>query len=108
MKTIEFGDTANKKLILIHGFQHPWQVWNAYIEHFKNDYHIIVPVLSGHDPDKKEDFVSFDADAKARGTARISMPFTVCRWAAYWRQLSGKTKTCNLRRSFLTALPSSP
>ena len=65
MKILEFGNTTQRKLILIHGFQQPWQVCSAYIEHFKNDYHIIVPVLSGHDPDKREDFVSFDEDAKA-------------------------------------------
>ncbi|MBQ3330442.1 MAG: alpha/beta hydrolase [Ruminococcus sp.] len=65
MKIFEFGDQSKDKLLLIHGFQQPWQVWNAYIDHFKCNYHVIVPVLSGHDPDQKEDFISFDADAKA-------------------------------------------
>ena len=53
-----------RKLLLIHGFQSPWQVWNKYIEHYKNDFHIIVPIITGHDPDKKEDFTSFENDAK--------------------------------------------
>lgn len=64
MKILEFGDSGKRKLILIHGFQSPWQVWNKYIDHYKNDFHIIVPVMSGHDPEVREDFVSFGADAK--------------------------------------------
>ena len=31
MKILEFGDTSKRKIILIHGFQCPWQVWNKYI-----------------------------------------------------------------------------
>lgn len=64
MKILEFGDTSKRKLILIHGFQSPWQVWNKYIEYYKNDFHIIVPIMSGHNPDEKEDFISFSAEAK--------------------------------------------
>ena len=33
MKILEFGDTSKRKIILIHGFQCPWQVWNKYIEY---------------------------------------------------------------------------
>ncbi len=64
MKILEFGDTTKRKLILIHGFQSPWQVWNKYIDYYKKDFHIIVPVMSGHNPEEKEDFVSFAAEAK--------------------------------------------
>ena len=60
----EFGDKQKRKLILVHGFQSPWQVWEQYIEYYKNDFHIIVPVLSGHNPDCKKDFVSFSRDAQ--------------------------------------------
>ena len=65
MKILEFGDTSKRKIILIHGFQCPWQVWEEYIEHYKDDFHVIVPILSGHNPEEKEDFVSFSEDAKA-------------------------------------------
>ena len=65
MKILEFGDASKRKLILIHGFQCPWQVWEEYIEHYKDDFHVIVPILSGHNPEEKEDFVSFSEDAKA-------------------------------------------
>lgn len=64
MKILEFGDTSKRKLMLIHGFQSPWQVWNKYIERYKEDYHIIVPILSGHNPEEKDDFISFVEEAK--------------------------------------------
>jgi len=60
MEILEFGNKENKKIILIHGFQSPYQVWNEYIEYYKNKYHIIVPILTGHNPNEKEDFISFD------------------------------------------------
>ena len=44
MEILEFGNKNNKKIILIHGFQSPYQVWDEYIEYYKNDYHIIVPI----------------------------------------------------------------
>ena len=64
MKILEFGDTGKRNIILIHGFQSPWQVWNKYIEYYKDSFHIIVPIMSGHNPDTKEDFISFTSDAK--------------------------------------------
>lgn len=64
MKILEFGDTGKRKIILIHGFQCPWQVWNKYIEYYKNKFHIIVPIMSGHNTEVKDDFVSFADDAK--------------------------------------------
>ena len=64
MKILEFGDTSKNKIVLIHGFQCPWQVWNKYIEHYKNKFHIIVPIMSGHNPEFKDDFISFASDAK--------------------------------------------
>ena len=64
MKILEFGDISKSKIILIHGFQCPWQVWNKYIEYYKNKFHIIVPIMSGHNPEVKDDFISFASDAK--------------------------------------------
>ena len=55
MRILEFGNKENKKLLLIHGFQSPWQVWNPFIAHYETQYHILVPVLPGHDPEVKED-----------------------------------------------------
>ena len=64
MEILEFGDKENKKIILIHGFQSPYQVWNRYIERYKGDFHVIVPILPGHNPKEEEDFVSFTQTAK--------------------------------------------
>lgn len=64
MEILEFGDKSKKKLIFIHGFQSMWQVWEKYIEYYKNDYHIIVPILPGHNPNKREEFNSFEETAK--------------------------------------------
>ena len=64
MNILEFGDRIKRKIILIHGFQSPWQIWEKYIEHYKNDFHIIVPIITGHDVEKKEDFISFVTDAE--------------------------------------------
>lgn len=53
-----------RKLILIHGFQMPYQTWNKYIDYYKNDFHIIVPIMPGHYPNHAENFVSFSETAK--------------------------------------------
>ena len=65
MKILEFGHSSNPKLLLIHGFQCPWQVWEPYIQHYQDTFHVLVPILSGHDPESDEEFVSFAEDAKA-------------------------------------------
>lgn len=64
MKILEFGDTSKRRIILIQGFQCPWQVWNKYIEYYEKKFHIIVPIMSGHNPEVKDDFISFTDDAK--------------------------------------------
>lgn len=64
MKILEYGNRANEKIILIHGFQSPVRIWEKYIENYLNDFHIIVPVLPGHDPETKEDLISMSETAK--------------------------------------------
>lgn len=64
MEILEFGNKENKSFILIHGFQCPYQIWNKYIEYYKNKYHIIVPIFEGHNPKKKEDFISLQQTSK--------------------------------------------
>lgn len=65
MDVLEFGDKDKRKIVLIHGFQSPYQVWDKYIEHYKSLFHVIVPVLPGHNPESKEDFISFAETARA-------------------------------------------
>lgn len=64
MEILEFGDREKRKIILIHGFQMPYQIWNKYIDYYKNDFHIIVPIMPGHYPNHTENFVSFSETAK--------------------------------------------
>ena len=64
MEILEYGDPKNKKIILIHGFQCPYQIWNDYIEYYKNNYFVIVPILEGHNVNDKENFISFDICTK--------------------------------------------
>lgn len=64
MKFLEYGDPNKKCIILIHGFQSPYQIYEDYISHYSRDFHIIVPILTGHDPEIQEDFQSFEQCAK--------------------------------------------
>ena len=50
--------------MLVHGFESPYQIWIDYIEHYKENYHILVPILPGHDVQEKSKFISFDDTAK--------------------------------------------
>lgn len=59
MEVLEFGDRNKRKIILVHGFQCPYQIWEKYIEYYENDFHVIIPIMPGHNPKKQEDFFSF-------------------------------------------------
>lgn len=63
MRFIEAGKSNQKILLLIHGMQIPWQVWNEHIKYFSNYYHVIVPILSGHDPEETNTFLSVQEEA---------------------------------------------
>lgn len=60
MRILEYGDSSREKIILIHGFESPYQIWDEYIKHYETDYYVIVPILTGHDIESDADFVSFD------------------------------------------------
>lgn len=59
MQMLEYGNKKNPKIILIHGLECPYQIWNPYIKYYQDKYHIIIPILPGHNQNKKEDFISF-------------------------------------------------
>ena len=59
MEILEFGDRNKRKIIFIHGFQCPYQIWEKYIEHYQKDYHIIIPIMPGHNPKKQKNFSLF-------------------------------------------------
>lgn len=60
MEILEFGNKNKEVLLLIHGFESPYQLFEDYIRYFSDDYHIFVPILPGHNKNKPEEFVSFD------------------------------------------------
>lgn len=64
MQILEYGDKARDKIVLIHGFQLPYQSLNSYIEELKNNYHVLLPILDGHGSKDNELFVSFEKSAK--------------------------------------------
>lgn len=65
MRFMEFGKSNQKIMVLIHGMQVPWQLWNDHIEFFKDQYHIIIPILSGHDTEEISTFISIEEEAKS-------------------------------------------
>ncbi len=60
MRFFTYGNKENKKLILIHGFLSPRQIWEEYIERYKKEFYVIVPVLPCHGGDKEDKFTSFE------------------------------------------------
>ena len=60
MTILEYGDINKPLLVLIHGFESPVEVWAEYVNYFLEEYHLIVPILPGHNPKEREDFVNFD------------------------------------------------
>lgn len=61
MEILEFGNINNPKMLLIHGFQSPYQIWDEYIKHYMDRFHIIVPILPGHNPKLKDRFESIES-----------------------------------------------
>lgn len=64
MQILEYGDPKKEKIILIHGFESPYQIWDDYVDYYKKDFCLIVPILTGHNINEKEDFISFEKCAK--------------------------------------------
>lgn len=60
MQILEYGDITKEKIILIHGFESPYQIWEKYILEYEKDYHILIPILPGHNPNDIEEFITFD------------------------------------------------
>ncbi len=60
MRILEFGDKTKRKLLLIHGFQMPMELWKPYIARYEKEFHILVPILPGHDLEERTEFSSFE------------------------------------------------
>lgn len=63
MEFKEFGSKENRTIILIHGFAISWKMWTVQIDTFSKNYHVIVPVLDGHDGEEKSTFISIEKAA---------------------------------------------
>lgn len=64
MEVLEYGNPKQDKIILIHGFESPYQIWDDYVEYYKKDYCVIVPILTGHNINENTDFESFEKCVK--------------------------------------------
>lgn len=64
MEILRYGNPNNRIILLIHGFESPHQIWEEYIKYFERDFHVIVPILPGHNPNMPEDFESFEKCAE--------------------------------------------
>ncbi|MDO5568662.1 MAG: hypothetical protein Q4G04_00915 [bacterium] len=60
MRILKYGNSNNKKVILIHGFQMCIESLKTYIDSLKDNYCVIVPILPAHDIEQKEEFINFD------------------------------------------------
>ena len=61
MNVHEFGKENNRIIVLLHPLGVWWDVFSEDIDLLKNDYHLIVPAIPGHDPDDpKSEFSSVE------------------------------------------------
>ena len=89
MEILEFGSKNNKKIVFIPGLLCAWQIWKEYIEFYKNDYHIIIPILPGHHPNEKEEFISIEKQLLTLKTSILKtmgiiyMQYMECLWVVF-------------------------
>lgn len=60
MEFKEFGDRDKPTVLLIHGFLMSWKMWGPEIEALSKDYHVIVPILEGHQEKNQGIFTSVE------------------------------------------------
>jgi len=60
MDILEFGNKNKEVLLMIHGFESPYQLFEDYIRFFSDNYHIFIPILPSHNKNKPEEFINFD------------------------------------------------
>ncbi|MFO7585301.1 MAG: alpha/beta hydrolase [Anaerolineales bacterium] len=59
-----FGNRNHPMLMLIHGYGVSWKMWRPHIALLQEKYHIVTPLLPGHDEDSSSDFQSVEAVAE--------------------------------------------
>lgn len=64
MRFLKFGESQGPVVVLVHGAQVPWEVWEPQIERLGNRYSVVVAVLPGHDVSSEESFRSIERAAE--------------------------------------------
>lgn len=64
MRFLEFGASQGPVVVLVHGAQVPWEVWELQIERLEDRYSVVVAVLPGHDASSEESFQSIERAAE--------------------------------------------
>ena len=101
MRILEYGSRSNPTIMFIHGFESPYQIWFDYIEHYREKYHILVPVLPGHDVQKKSEFISLAITAKEIEDYCISKSIDHI-YAVYGMSMGGVLASCLWKNKRLT------
>ncbi len=60
----EFGSKDDPKVLLVHGLNIPWQMWEPEIRLLEKKYFLIVPALDGHDRESTDKFVSVSEEGE--------------------------------------------
>lgn len=88
MRIMEYGDPNDPVILLIHGFESPYVVWDDYVARYQESYRVLVPILPGHDPQEKSEFRSFELCAKEIEDFCISKSID-CVHAVYGMSMGG-------------------
>ncbi|KAF5365162.1 hypothetical protein D9757_011761 [Collybiopsis confluens] len=59
---VDINSSANRTLLMVHGWPSLWSTWSNQIQEFKHDYHLIIPDLRGFDSS------THPGDVKTSGT----------------------------------------
>lgn len=60
----EYGDDRKPILVLLHGMLVPHTVFDEHVARFQERYHVLVPVLDGHDGNPLNDFTTAEQQAQ--------------------------------------------
>ena len=60
----EFGNKNSPTILLLHAFGMHWSMWQGVIDGLKDDYHLLVPSLEGHEDKNRSVFTTVDHNAQ--------------------------------------------
>ena len=61
----EFGEKESPVILLLHALGMHWSMWQKVVDGLKNDYHILVPSLEGHEDENRTVFTTVAHNAKS-------------------------------------------